>query len=150
MQRLSEFNEKSERLFELEKAASIDPRQILPNMFSVVRDFANNLEVLGSSVSFLFYHERYFASSSLSEHEAEQSLVVAAINEAKDGLDGTVRQISEHSTRFSRGAVDPIEVVLGLNLRSSKPSTNCEWRASDSKKKAKTRPRTTSSTASVC
>lgn len=94
-------------------------------MFSVVSDFANNLSVLGSSVSFVCSRERYFASSSLTDAEADSNLVEAALEEAKDSLENLVDQITAYSSQFSKGGQSDAILVdndLTLETKSSKPA----------------------------
>ena len=63
-QQLKDFNAKANRLLTLENAASIEPKSVLQNMFTVIKDFSNNLSVLSSSCKFLFYKQRNSSTSS--------------------------------------------------------------------------------------
>lgn len=111
MSQLEEFNQKASRLFGLEKAGSIDPRQILPNMFSVVKDFAANLEYIAESVTFLLYTERYTVTSNLSDKETQAEIVEAMIVEEAEALEDVVKRIGEHASKFSTTTSSSVEVL---------------------------------------
>jgi hypothetical protein len=110
LSQLEEFNQKASRIFSLEKAGSIDPRQILPNMFSVVKDFASNLEFIAESVTFLMYTERYTVASNLTDKDTKTEIVEAMIAEEATGLDEVVKRISEFAKTFSSGSPGSIDV----------------------------------------
>lgn len=83
-------------------------------MFSVVKDFAANLEFIAESVTFLLYTERYTMTSNLTDKETQTEIVEAMIAEEANGLEEVVKRITDFAKVFSSGAPGSIEVEICL------------------------------------
>lgn len=60
MEQLGEFNAKAERILKTENSGSLDPKSILPNMYSVIREFAKNIGNITSGIKLLLHKNRYY------------------------------------------------------------------------------------------
>lgn len=71
LEQLGEFNAKAERIIKTENSGSLDPKAILPNMFSVIREFAKNIGSVSSGIKLLLHKNRYFVPGEFDQADVE-------------------------------------------------------------------------------
>jgi hypothetical protein len=103
---VSSFNEKAQKLYELDNAANLDPRSVLPNMYKVVKDFSDNMDIITKSTKFLFYTERYFTQAAVQTSEMKYSVVKEICQAVADAHNATAIRLAEILGELERNPTD--------------------------------------------
>ena len=92
---VSNFNEKAEKLYDMDNAANLDPRNVLPNMYKVVRDFSDNMEIVTKNTKFLFYNERYYTEAAVQASEIRYPVVKEICQAVAEAHNATAIRLAE-------------------------------------------------------